>query len=200
MLARSDRVRPCRLRWNPSLSGRSTVMTPSLTRIFMSGCIVEVRDPRGPLTVTTFPSATSTSTPPGTSIGCFPIRLMRSSPHEGEDLAADAFLGCVAVRHDSLRRGHDRDAQSAQHARQLVALRVDAAAGRGDPLDAGDRPLAPLAVLQPDAERLLDALALAVEPVDVALLLRGSSGWTRPASRSARSTRPCRRGSRCGSA
>src|SRR5882672_1375284 len=130
MLATSDRVSPCRLRWNPSLSGRSTVMTPSLTRIFMSGCIVDVRVPRGPLTVTTFPSAMSISTPLGTSIGCFPIRLIRSSPHEGEDLAADAFLGCVAIRHDSLGRGHDRDAQPSQHARQLVALRVDPAPRR----------------------------------------------------------------------
>jgi len=34
------------------------------------------------------------------------------------------------------------------------------------------RALATLAVLQPDAERLLDALALAVEPVDVPLLLQ----------------------------
>src|SRR6478672_9696593 len=153
MLARSDRVRPCRLRWKPSLSGRSTVRTPSLTRIFMSGCIVDVRVPRGPLTVTTFPSAMSTWTPPGISIGCFPIRLMRSSPHEGEDLAADAFLGCVAIRHDPLGRGHDGDAQSPQHARQLVALRVHPAAGRGDALDARDGALALLAVLQADAER-----------------------------------------------
>src|SRR6266704_2532197 len=147
MLAMRVRVRPWRARWKPSSDGRSTRTTPSSRTMRTSGWKVCSRLPRGPFTDTWDPS-TETSTPLGISMGCFPILLMRS-PNERQHFAA----------------------QAAHHPRQRVALRVDAPARLGHPLQASDDPLPAPAVLQLDPDGLLDPLALPLEGLDVALLL-----------------------------
>src|SRR6266566_2870405 len=180
MFAISVRVSPCRLRWKPSSSGRSTRTTPPSLTNRMSACIVWVSEPRGPFTVTTLPSAIVTSTPLGISMGCFPIRLMlafrsapflvvRSSPHVGEHFAPDTPARGVAVGHHPLRGGHDGDAEAAEHAGQLVATRIDAATRPGHPAQSRDRALATPSVLQTNAECLVHSLALFSEALDVAL-------------------------------
>src|SRR5688500_4611869 len=177
MFAISERVRPWRLRWNPSSLGRSTRIVPSSWTIFISVCTRWLRLPRGPFTVTTASSPTVTSTPLGISIGCLPIRLIFSqasslllaffgSPDVREDLAADPPAGGVPVGHHTMGRGHDRDPQPAEHARELVPADVDPPTRRADPLEPGDRPLALGPVLEVHAEDALDALALGGEPGD----------------------------------
>src|SRR5262245_51164705 len=171
MLAISERVRPCRLRWKPSSVGRSTRTTPSSLTTRISGCTRWLSAPRGPFTVTTASSPTVTSTPLGISMGCFPILLMSGPlPHVRQDLAADPVAGRVAVRHHTVRGRDDRDAQPAEHAGQAVMARVHPPAGLADALDAGDRALALRVVLERDAEHALDPLALPLEPADVALV------------------------------
>src|SRR5436190_22016640 len=127
MLNTRLRVRPCRPRWNPSSAERSMRRTSPSRTIAISACIGWVSEPRGPVTVTTLPSATSTSTPLGISMGCLPILLMAPSsyapsraprfpsPDVGDDLAADPLARGLLVGHDALRRRHDRDAQAAEH-------------------------------------------------------------------------------------
>src|SRR4029450_3635423 len=166
MLATRVLVRPCRPRWNPSSSGRSTRTRLSSTTTRMSGCIACCRLPRGPFTVTTLSSPTATSTPAGIVTGCFPIRLISPSPHVREDLAADTGARGLLVRQDALRRRHDRDAEPAHHAGELVAAPIDPAPGLRYPTEPGDRPGAARPVLQPDPERLVDALALAGKAAD----------------------------------
>src|SRR5262245_28068263 len=140
MFATSVRVRPWRARSSPRSVGRFTSITPS-------SCVISMRTgtrcssaPRGPLTLTTPPGETSTVTPLGTSIGLRPIRLM-SLPDEGEHLAADAALRGLAARDDAGRGGQDRGAEPAEHARQAVLARVDAAAGLRHPLQVGEHAL-----------------------------------------------------------
>src|SRR3954452_13697751 len=183
MLAISERDRPCSPRLKPSSSERSTSTVPSATVTRMFVWIVCTSSPRGPLTRTTLSSPTATSTPLGISTGFLPIRLIaslcsrslhpsRCSPHVGEDLAADALLGRRPVGHHAARRRHERHAEAAHHARQVAAAAVDPAAGLGHTADAGDRALLARAVLEHDAERLVDALALLLEPGDVPLVLQ----------------------------
>src|SRR5262245_11585559 len=171
MLAMSVRVSPWSPRWNPSSTVRSTMIVPSSLRMATSAWNVCSSEPRGPVTATREPS-TTTSTLPGISMGCLPMRLtvLPLLPDECQDLAAEAVPRRVAVGHQALRGAHDRDAEPAHHAGQPVALRVHAAAGLGHALQAGDGALAALAVLQDDMDGRLDALALPGEGLDVALL------------------------------
>src|SRR5438874_12787118 len=146
MLAISERVRPWRPRLNPSSSGRSTRAVPSSTTIRMLACMTCIRDPRGPVTVTTLPWPTVTSTPPGSSMGCFPIRLIvslvpRPSPHVRHHFAADAVARAVPVRHHVLRRGNDRDPQSTHHPRQDAASPLHPPSGFLHAPEACARPL-----------------------------------------------------------
>src|SRR3990172_13248744 len=168
MFARSVRVGPWRRRCTLSSLGRSTRMTPSSRTMRISGWRRWLRVPRGPFTVTSASSPTVTSTPLGISMGCLPIRLI-CSPHVGQDLAADARAGGVAVGHDPLRGRKDRDPEAAEHPRQGATARVDPAPRLADPLQPGDRALALRAVAQRDAEHALDALALGRVGVDEAL-------------------------------
>src|SRR5881397_3409395 len=166
MFAMRVRVRPCRLRWKPSSLGRSTRITPSSRTTRISGWSRRYRVPRGPFTVTVASSSIATSTPPGISIGCFPIRLMASSsPHVGQDLAADTAARGLPVRDHALGRGQDGDAEPAHDPGKLVAYGVHAAARGGDPSQAGDGPFPLRSVLQADPEGLVDALALDLEAV-----------------------------------
>src|SRR6266700_250939 len=169
MLAMRVRVRPCRARWKPSSEGRSTRTTPSSRTMRTSGWNVCSRVPRGPFTETRVPS-TETSTPPGTSMGCLPILLM-PSPDVCQHFAAQAGSSRLAVRHQPLGRGQDGHPQAAHHPRQRVALRVHPPPRLGHPLQPGDDPLPAPPVLELDPDGLLHALALALEGLDVALLL-----------------------------
>src|SRR5207344_1899215 len=116
------RLRPCRARLKLSSSGRSTRATPFSTTTRMFACSPCESVPRGPVTVTTFCSPTTTSTPAGISTGCFPIRLIASpaSPHVGEDLPADALARSVPVRHHALVFADERATETTHHSRQLV--------------------------------------------------------------------------------
>src|SRR5439155_9241015 len=75
MLATSVRVRPCSARSSPRSVGRATVICPSICSTFIRTGNSRWSSPSGPLTVTR-PGEIETDTPPGTSIGFFPIRLM----------------------------------------------------------------------------------------------------------------------------
>src|SRR5256885_4563489 len=78
--------------------------------------------PFGPFTVTVRPSS-CTSTPPGTTTGMRPIRLIRS-PYVREDLATQAFALRLTTGHDPGRGRDDRHAHSAEYARYLGLARV----------------------------------------------------------------------------
>src|SRR5919199_5530398 len=127
MFAISVRVRPWSARSSPRSVGRVTVIVPSACSICIrcGTCCVSV--PSGPLTITR-PGSSDTVTPAGTSIGRFPIRLLRSLPDEAHDLAADPALLRGAGGDEPVRRGQDRDTHAPEHARQALLARVDAAA------------------------------------------------------------------------
>src|SRR5205814_7479970 len=115
--------------------------------------------------------STLTVTPPGISIGLFPIRLMRS-PDEADDLAADSQLLRGSAGDEPRRRGQDRDAHPAQHARPTVLARVDPPTRLGDALQARDDPLAVPAELEVDDQGIEGFALLDVVVPDVALLLQ----------------------------
>src|SRR5579884_3025343 len=172
MFAIKVRVRPCRARSSPRSVGRETVRVPSSCVICIR-CGIDWRSsPFGPATVMR-PGSTETITPAGTSMGRFPIRLIARSrsPDEADDLAADALGLGGAARDDAAGRGQDRGAHAAEHARQAVLARVDAAARLRDALQVGQHPLARAAVLELDDERRMRAGLVDVVVADVALLL-----------------------------
>src|SRR5919199_423399 len=135
MFAISVRVRPWSARSSPRSVGRVTVIVASSCSIFIrcGTCCVSV--PSGPFTITR-PGSSDTVTPAGTSIGRLPIRLIAlpALPDEAQDLAADSALLCSARRDEAVRSRQDRDAHAAEHARQAILARVDAAARLRHPL------------------------------------------------------------------
>src|SRR5436190_4108413 len=169
MFAIRVRVRPWSARSSPRSVGRVTVMTPSACSTFMRAGTSCVSSPSGPLTMTR-PTDSDTLTLAGSSMGCLPIRLI-SLPDEAHDFAADPLLFRGARGDEPVRRRHDRDPHSAEHARKAVLARVDTAAGLRHPLEVGDDPLAAPAVLQLDHEGIEALALLHVEVRDVALLL-----------------------------
>src|SRR5581483_7880353 len=136
MFAISERVSPCSERSGPRSLGRVTTIVSSCFSIFIRSGTCWLSSPPGPLTWTR-PGEIATATSDGIWMGCFPIRLIRL-PDETDHFAADSLLLGGAARHDPARRGQDRDAHSAEHARQAVLARVDAAARLGHALEAGD--------------------------------------------------------------
>src|SRR5262249_8950489 len=146
-----------------------TVRMSSFFSMVISDGTCCVSSPSGPLTITR-PGSIAMLTPAGTGMGCLPMRLIRL-PDEGEDLAADAALGGGPVGDEPGRRGQDRGAHPAEHARQAVLARVDAAAGLGHAAQSVDDALAASAVLQLDHEVVEGLPALDPEIADVALLL-----------------------------
>src|SRR5215207_4955867 len=70
------------------------------------------------------------------------------SPHQTEDLAADAFLAGLPVAHHALGRTEDRDAQAVEDLGQVLGPFVVPAAGAARPVDGPDDLLAFRAVLQ----------------------------------------------------
>src|SRR2546423_3261859 len=140
MFAISVRVSPWSERSGPRSLGRVTTIVSSCFSTFIRSGTCWLSSPPGPLTCTR-PGEIATATSEGSGIGCFPIRLMRS-PDEADDLAADALLLGGAARHQATRRGQDRDAHAAEHARQTVLAGVDAAGQPRDALPAGEGALA----------------------------------------------------------
>src|SRR4051794_22754733 len=170
MFATSERVRPCSARSSPRSVGRLTTSVPSSCSICIRAGTFWVSSPRGPFTWTR-PGEIATLTPLGTSMGCFPIRLIRSSPDEANYLAADAlFLGGPA-RDQAVGGREDRDAHPTEHARQAILACVDPTTRFRDALEIGDHALAAAAVLQVDHKRLVRGAVLDVVVADVALLL-----------------------------
>src|SRR6266516_4626511 len=175
MLASSDRVRPWRPRLNRSSSGRSTRAVPSSTTMRMLACMTCVSDPRGPFTVTTLSWPTATSTPLGSSMGCFPILLIaslvpRPSPHVREHFAADAPARGVPVGHHAVRRADDRDPEATHDTWQVTTSAVDPPAGLRYASEPGDRALLARTVLEADPEQLMHSLAIAFVSVDEPLV------------------------------
>src|SRR5215210_287100 len=170
MFAISVRVSPWSARSSPRSVGRSTTSSPSLCSTFIRTGTACTSSPSGPMTCTR-PGASETLTLSGTRMGCRPIRLMTRLPDERDHFAADTALGGGALRDQPIRRGQDGGAHAAEDARQALLLRVDAAAGLGDPLEVADDPLAVLAVLQVDDEGVEGFAAPHLEVADIALLL-----------------------------
>src|SRR5687768_11533281 len=141
MFASSVRDRPCSARACCVSSARVTVSSlPSLRSSFTSGWNVRRSSPFGPFTTTSCPLI-FTSTPLATGMGILPMRLIALPylPDVRQDLATEALLLRVAAGHEARRRGDDRDAEAAEHARHLGLARVDAEPGLRDPADAGHR-------------------------------------------------------------
>src|SRR4051812_8934594 len=170
MFAMSERVRPWSARSSPRSVGRVTTRLSSWRSIVIRIGICWVSSPSGPLTMMR-PGSMAMFTPVGTGMGCLPMRLISALPDEGHDLAADAALGGGAVGDETIRGGQNRGAHPAEHARQTVLARVDAATGLRDALEIGDHALAAAAVLQLHDEVVERLPALDVEVLDVALVL-----------------------------
>src|SRR5437899_4619204 len=170
MLAISVRVRPCRARSSPRSVGRLTRIWSSTWSTWRRAGMSWLSSPSGPLTITR-PATIETPTPSGSWMGLFPIRLIPRSPDEADHLAADTFLLGGTARDHSGRGGQDRGAHPAEHARQAVRARVDAAAGLGDPLEDGGHALSVLSELELDHERVGPLALVDAEVLDVALLL-----------------------------
>src|SRR5436309_5986501 len=173
MLAIRLRVRPWRARCSPRSVGRLTTTTRSPSAsdssTVMSRDTRSSSSPRGPLTRTSSGSM-KTSTPEGTGIGCFPIRLTVYLPDVRHDLAANAGAASVVARHDAARGRDDRGSHPAEDLRDLPGVDVRPPPRARHALEPGDHRLAVLGVLQPDADHVADARRADVVVVDVALL------------------------------
>src|SRR4051794_24358110 len=130
-------------------------------------------DPFGPATVM-WRSAIVTVTPLGTGIGDFPIRLIDSSPHVAEDFAADALFTGLAIGQETAAGGDDGDAETSEHAGDLVGRRVHAEAGLAHAAQARDRALTLGRVLHRDGQDATGSPRIVGDLValDVALALK----------------------------
>src|SRR5665213_2947344 len=91
-------------------------------------------------------------------------------PDFSENLSANVFAASLAASHDALRRGHDRDAEAALDAANLVLAQVHAAAGTRDALQVANDRLVVRAVLQVHADHLHAILFGRLVVRDVAFL------------------------------
>src|SRR6266511_1597123 len=105
MFATSVRVRPWSARSSPRSVGRVTTISPSRCSICIRVGTRCESSPSGPFTCTR-PGEIATFTEVGSSIGFFPIRLMRL-PNEANDFAADAFALGDTTHDEPTRRGQD---------------------------------------------------------------------------------------------
>src|ERR1700738_2328285 len=113
MLESSDRERPCRAFACWLSFARFTVSVPSVRSMDTRGWKLRLSSPFGPFTATSLPLS-FTSTPCGTGTGSLPIRLIPTSRHVRQDLAAEGLLLRLTAGHETGRGGHDRDAQAAE--------------------------------------------------------------------------------------
>src|SRR5919106_1483631 len=144
------RVSPCTARSSPRSVGRFTVSVPSSSTTSILRLTPWLSSPLGPFTVTR-PGPTDTVTPSGTSIGCFPIRLIRS-PNVGDDLAADALGRGLVPGHHPGRGRDDRGSHPTLDPGDVAAADVVAAPGPRDAAHAGDHRPAVLGVLELDPD------------------------------------------------
>src|SRR6185312_17411888 len=107
-----------------------TSRVPFSCSTFMSREMRCCSSPFGPFTRTSSGSIV-TSTPLGTGMGCFPIRLIARSPDVGDHFAADPLPARVVAGHYALRSGDDRGAHAAEDLRHLAGRHVLAAPGAG---------------------------------------------------------------------
>src|SRR4051794_11604045 len=133
MLKMRLRVRPCSARCSPRFVGRVTCRVPLSCSTFMSREMRCSSWPFGPFTRTSSGSIV-TSTPLGTGMGCFPIRLIAHSPDVCDHFAADACVTRLVTGHHAPGRGHDRGAHAAEDLRHLASRYVLAPAGTGHAL------------------------------------------------------------------
>src|SRR3954454_214437 len=141
------RVRPWSARCSPRSVGRLTTIVPSSCSTVISRETACSSSPLGPLTRTTAGSM-KTSTPVGTGMGSFPIRLIVRSPDVRDNLAADALSASVVAGHDAPRSGHDGSAHAAEDLGHLARRHVLAPTRARDALEAGDHRRAGLGVLE----------------------------------------------------
>src|SRR5436305_856215 len=116
----------------------------------MSSIIGMVRMPLGPCTERTCPSVVAL-TPDGRATGTFPMRLILE--YLRQHLAADILLARFRVGQNALGRRDDGDAEAVAHPRQLLASRIDPAAGLRDSREMLDRGAA-LEIFEFDAQAL----------------------------------------------
>src|SRR5260221_7856633 len=138
MLESSDRERPCRAFACWLSFARVTTSVPSARSIVTSSWKLRLSSPFGPFTTTSLPLS-FTSTPEGTGIGSFRIRLIPTSPQVRQALAAGGLLPRLAAGHETGGGGHDRDAQAAKDPRHLGFGGIDAEAGTADAPDTRHR-------------------------------------------------------------
>src|SRR5262245_1509498 len=172
MLARTERVSPCRARTVRWSELRATVKTfESIVTERLDG-IDWLSLPLGPSARTVLPS-TATLTPWGTGMGFLPIRDMAPVllPDVGEDFAAQMLLLHLAVGHHAGRGGEDRDTHAAQDRRDLVLGHVDPPARARHAHDTRDDLLAARPVLEIDPQRTLLVVLDDPEVLDEPLVL-----------------------------
>src|SRR5690606_9542478 len=167
MLARRARESPCRAFDSWESSTRVTVATPFSIEIVTRSGKRRLSSPLGPFTVTSGPS-TLISTPEGTSIGAFPLRLI--SPDLADDLAPEAAAARLPIGKQSLGGGHDYDTQSPLHPGQLGGTLVHPVAGLRDATQTLDHRTTPVHVPKAQGERLARTGRLHIVAVDVAFL------------------------------
>src|SRR5439155_11470162 len=118
--------RPCRALWWASSPGRLTVTCFPSNSTLSSGWSVRESSPLGPLMRMVLPDSW-TLTSGGTGTGFLPIRDMGSLlPDQGEELAAEIRGPGVAIAHQALGGGDDRDAEAVPDSGKLAALDVPA--------------------------------------------------------------------------
>ena len=94
-----------------------------------------------------------TVTPAGISTGSLPILdiLLPPLPDVRHDFAANVGKASLFVRHNTLRSGDDRDAETAKDLGELFAIRVHSETGLTDALQTVDNAFA-RAVLQSNVQ------------------------------------------------
>src|SRR5688572_5092643 len=142
MFARCARVVPAIASANVLFERGETRTTLPSTVTSTSGFVSSVKLPFLPLIVTTRPLTSALRSLPS-SMGFLPTRdivvtRIRGLENDAEDFAAVALRLGLNVRHDALRRRHDRDAESALHDGELIDALEDAQPGPAHALDALD--------------------------------------------------------------
>src|SRR5438094_9498420 len=135
MFATRLRTSPWSARCRKSSEGRSKTSSPSTCLTVMSAGRVRSSWPFGPSTLT-WPGARVTFTDFGTWTGSFPIRdnSFYLLPDERQDFAAEAFACRLPSAHNPLSSAGERDAEAAEHPRDLGLARVLAQPGPADRL------------------------------------------------------------------
>src|SRR5581483_10984567 len=168
MLLTSARLKPCNDFACASSPSRVTTILPSATFRLVRLGNSQSSLPFGPSTKTFCPF-TSTFTLGGMAIGCFPIRDI-NLPDVAEQFSAEIFFACLIVGHHAFRRGDDRDAEAAAHARNFRRADIFAQTGFAHALQAFDDTF--LALILELNFQLLDCLAVNRYVGDVTLLLQ----------------------------